>query len=77
MYYIIDHNGRQDKVSVDRLKVAYVPTSQQTNIANTKQPVGSKQQQSQPQVSGQLPTTGVITRYGRKVRKPPRFVNHQ
>lgn len=74
-YFIIDHNGRTDKVSVDRLKVAYVPSSQQTDTRNTQS--NNQSSPTLPSQSTPLPTPGVVTRFGRTVRLPPRFRNHQ
>ena len=68
-YYVIDLNGREDKVTIDRLKVAHVPTPPAPPAPPTTAPSPPLAITPETSTSPPLPTS----RSGRSIRQPVRF----
>lgn len=79
-YFVIDMNGRQAKISVDRLKPAHIIIEEPTpspristmpsNITASAQPIIPTTSSS---TSGQSATSNKVTRSGRRVKLPDRY----
>ncbi|XP_065067489.1 uncharacterized protein LOC135693039 [Rhopilema esculentum] len=72
-HFLVDVNGKQQTISIDRLKVAYTDADHQRSTArNTSSPSDHASTRTKP-VENQVPGTSRTTRSGRKVHFPDRY----
>lgn len=73
-YFIINKNGNNETISIDRIKPAFYETSQDTedNTAN-KQSLSSIAKKQEEEKLSTTPTC--LTRSGRLIKKPKRYVH--
>ena len=77
-YFVIRKNGRNDTVSIDRLKPAFLPqtsVSPTTNPATT--PRTSLDETTRPAINPATPPARLQTRSGRRVHWPKRFTDYE
>ena len=72
-FFTLEINGRQDKVSIDRLKVAHLPSPTTPTLAPpTPSPAPGPPEETS---RGAIPTPLPTSRYGRPRRAPMRFTS--
>jgi len=74
-YFVIDVNGKKDRISVDRLKLAILPSTEASEPSAVATP-RSYAEVATPAAPTTAPTPAPTSRYGRTIRPPNRLGFH-